>query len=184
MKGIIFTEFIQFAEARYGIETVDSMIESCDLMTGGAYTSVGNYELGELVQLVVRLSELTNTEITEILRSYGNILFDSLVRLHPEVTGSVNDAFDLLKGIDTHIHVEVRKLYADAEPPAFECEQPSPDKLLLTYRSNRGLADVAQGLIEGCFRHFHESVSLSTEDLSDGAKTAVRFVLQRGPADK
>lgn len=180
MKGIVFTEFVEFAEKHYGVETADEMIVSCDLATDGAYTSVGDYDLAELVQLVTRLAELTGTEIPEVLRNFGRDLFGRLIALHPDIPGSATSAFEMLQGIDSHIHREVRKLYPDSDPPRFDCEQPDADTLLMTYRSERGLADVATGLIESCFQHFGESATISTQDLSDGAKTIVRFVLNQG----
>jgi hypothetical protein len=81
----------------------------------------------------------------------------------------------MLKTIDNHIHVEVRKLYPDAELPVFEYQQPDEDHLILTYNSPRGFADFALGLIEGCIQHFGDTVEIERKDLSDGAGQRVEF---------
>ena len=38
MKGIVFSEFMELVEEKFGLETVDHLIESTDLASGGAYT--------------------------------------------------------------------------------------------------------------------------------------------------
>jgi Haem-NO-binding len=46
MKGMVFTEFLELVERSWGEELVDELIESCELASGGAYTSVGTYDPG------------------------------------------------------------------------------------------------------------------------------------------
>ena len=80
--------------------------------------------------------------------------------------------------MERHIHIEVRKLYPDAELPAFEYSRPMEGTLIMTYQSHRAMADFAEGLILGCIEHFGEPIALEREDMSGGAGTCVRFVLQ------
>ena len=88
-------------------------------------------------------------------------------------------AFEFLGKVESYIHVEVRKLYDDAELPSFEYGTPAPDRLTITYRSRRPLADLALGLIEGCADHYGESMSIDRKDLASGAETRVQFSLTR-----
>ena len=41
MKGIVFTEFLEFVEDQMGPDMVDTIIDDCELSTGGAYTGQG-----------------------------------------------------------------------------------------------------------------------------------------------
>ena len=79
------------------------MTASGELPSGGAYTSVGNYDLDELIEVVVRLSALTGTEVSEFVRKFGVALFGLPVTVHRELLDSGDDPFDVLRGIDTHI---------------------------------------------------------------------------------
>jgi hypothetical protein len=95
----------------------------------------------------------------------------------------VSSSFDFLQRIDHYIHVEVGKLYPDAELPSFDCDASQPGCLHLTYRSSRPFAALAEGLIRGCVAHYGEAVDIAVEDLSDGTGTAARFLLtKRGAA--
>ena len=178
MKGIVFTEFIEFVEQRFSLDTADEMIEACELQSGGAYTSVGTYDCGEMLSLVSSLGEITSTPVPDLVRGFGQHLFSRLAAAHPEFLADIPDSFSFLKRIENHIHREVRKLYPDAELPRFEWEETAPDLLVLTYHSRRPLADLAEGLIQGCFEHFSERVELGREDLEDSPETVVRFTLQ------
>ena len=51
MKGIIFTEFLELVEEKFGLGMVDKIISQSELNSGGAYTSVGTYEFSEMLQL-------------------------------------------------------------------------------------------------------------------------------------
>ena len=116
--------------------------------------------------------------IPDLLKTFGSYLFGRFTVLYPHFFENKTCPFAFLGDVENHIHVEVRKLYPDAEMPTLECETPEPGRMVMTYRSSRGLADVAQGLIEGCFQHFGRQVTIDREDLSGGGNTEVRFSLQ------
>lgn len=59
MKGIVFTEFLELVEDKFGLEMVDKIISSSELESGGIYTSVGTYSFSEMLQLLQHLSDNT-----------------------------------------------------------------------------------------------------------------------------
>ena len=177
MKGMIFTEFIDFVEEHFGLEVVDEMVEATG--SGGAYTSVGTYAHEEMVQMLVVLSKRSQIEIPDLLKTFGRHLFGYLVSSYPAVIGDTSDGFALLARIDNHIHVEVRKLYPDSELPEFTHERISDDHMSLVYRSDRALADLAEGLLYGCFEHFGQNVEIGREDLSEGECRHVKFDIRK-----
>ncbi|MDG2222351.1 MAG: heme NO-binding domain-containing protein [Rubripirellula sp.] len=179
MKGVIFTAFLDHVETELGLETLDSIIESSDLATGGAYTAIGTYDHAELVQMVVKLSELTDIPVSDLLKGFGLKLFSQLANGYAGLLGDASDSFSLVSSIDNHIHIEVRKLYPDADLPNFSHERIDDDTLVLTYTSERGFADVAEGLLMGCFAYFDEDIEIKREDLSGGTAKHVRFHLKR-----
>jgi hypothetical protein len=179
MKGIVFTEFLEMVEHKFSADMVDRIIDEADVASGGAYSAVGTYPHGELVALVVKLSEATGVPVPDLVKTFGRHLFGQFVKGYPAFFAGVPSAFAFLERIENHIHVEVRKLYPDAELPTFECTSRGPATLELVYRSSRGFADLAEGLMLGCFDHFGEPTRITREDLSGGNGTAVRFTLVR-----
>ena len=180
MKGIVFREFLDLVESQFSPATADAIISASDLSTDGAYTTVGTYPHQEMVQLVSHLSTHTGKTVPELLRHFGRHLFFRLATHHPRFLETHTSVFQLLRALDNHIHVEVRKLYSDAELPTFAHEESDDGKFRLTYTSTRRMADFALGLIEGCIDHFKEPMSIERVDLPDDERGAhTRFTLTR-----
>ncbi|MEM7386846.1 MAG: heme NO-binding domain-containing protein, partial [Verrucomicrobiota bacterium] len=176
MKGVVFTEFFEMVEESFGLDMVDDLIDACDLPSGGEYTAVGTYDHEEMVALVLALSEKTETPVPDLLQAFGEYLFGRFTALYPRFfEDGPKDALGFLEVIESHIHKEVRKLYPNAKLPHFDTERLTDDQLIMVYRSERHLQDLAEGLIRGCFKHFGEGVQLERND--DDASGGVRFEL-------
>ncbi|MBT8038405.1 MAG: heme NO-binding domain-containing protein [Verrucomicrobiae bacterium] len=171
MKGIIFTEFLTMVEQAHGFDMVDTIIEKSDLPSGGAYTAVGTYAHTEIVSLVVNLSQETSTEVPVLLKAFGQFLFHSLAKGYPSFIAESTNILDFLEQVETYIHVEVKKLYPDAELPKFECSRPhSPNQLHMVYTSIRHMEDVCEGLIMGSLEHFGAHATVERQSLDDDAE--------------
>ena len=130
---------------------------------------MGTYDHREMVTLVGKLSEQLQTPVPDLLRLYGRYMFASFKRNYSPFIDRSPNAFDLLNSIQHYIHVEVRKLYPDAELPHFTVTQPADGHMVMHYESDRKLADFAQGLIEGCLAHFGEQATVTqSRRLADG----------------
>ena len=182
MKGVIFTEFLDMVEDRFSPEIADQIIEQTEPASGGAYTAVGTYDHAEIVAMVVALSEEADLPVPDLLRAFGQHLFGQLADRHPEFLTDATTAFEFLRQVESVIHVEVRKLYPDAEVPALDCAVDGDERMTMVYSSPRGMADVALGLIEGCIDHFKEAIDVGRTDLSGDPGTHTRFDLVRRQA--
>ncbi|MBK6518995.1 MAG: heme NO-binding domain-containing protein [Polyangiaceae bacterium] len=179
MKGVVFTEFLEMVEDRFSLTMVDEVIERAALSHGGQYTAVGTYPPEEMLALLSALAEISRSPAPALLHMFGEHLFGRFVVGYPAFFAGVTDALDFLEKVDSYIHVEVRKLYPDAELPRFDAERTSPKELKLTYQSPRRLSDLAFGLIVGCGKHFGAPLDVSREDLSGGSGEIVRFTITR-----
>ena len=178
MKGVIFTSFLDMVEEKFSYETVDTIINNSDLPSGGAYTAVGTYSHHEIVTLVVALSKHTQVPVPDLLHTYGKYLFSILGKAYGHWITAVPSALDLLEKIDNYIHVEVRKLYPDAELPRFETTRLSPHHVRMIYHSDRRMSALAVGLIEGAFEYYGEKCLIETQLLeADGSN--VQFDIQK-----
>lgn len=179
MKGIVFTEFLDMADDRFGADIVERIIEESALPSGAAYTTVGTYDHRELLQLVGRLSAATGLPVPTLVRTFGQHLFGRFTQAYPHFFAEAESAFDFLGKVDAYIHVEVRKLYPDAELPHFDYAYPGPGRMEMIYRSRCPFSDLAEGLILGCIEYFGQPVELVRTNLDGDGATAVRFSLTR-----
>lgn len=166
MLGMVFTEFVEMVEQRFSPELADQMLTETSLANDGAYTAVGYYPHEEMQALVLTLARLTGSSVPMLVQVYGEHLFQRFVELYPQMFQHCSDSFTLLASVDGHIHQEVHKLYPQAQLPSFETVEHSPQRLVLVYRSSRGLADLAEGLIRGCISHYGETLQVRRTDLA------------------
>ena len=154
MKGVVFVELLEMAESTLGEAAVDAALDACPLSTGGAYTRVGAYPCSDLLAIVEALGARAGATPEELQRRFGHWMMAYFARTYPALFAERTDAFGMLEAVEGEVHVEVRKLYPDAELPRFRTERLGPGRLRMTYRSPRPLAAFCQGLIEACLDHF------------------------------
>ena len=178
MKGVIFTEFLELVESEFGLEVVDKIIDITELESQGAYTSVGTYDHNEIIALLKSLHQVTQVPINDLLGVYGRYLFNSLANKYQHLLAGVNDPFELLSKLDSYIHVEVLKLYPDAELPKFEHEFIDPQTLKMRYQSCRPFAQLAEGLLQGCAEHFDNKIKVELLAANETAQQA-EFLIRK-----
>lgn len=178
MKGIVFTEFFEMVEDIHGYQMVDQLIMDNELPSKGIYTTIGTYDHKEMVTLVVDLSKKTKTPVPNLLNAFGQYLFGTFKKGYPMFFKASANAFDFLESIEEYIHMEVKKLYPDAQLPRFKTTRLSDTTLEMIYYSDRSMADFALGLIEKTFEHYEEKATITREDLvEDGSE--VKFLIQK-----
>ena len=154
MKGFIFTNFIDFVEKSDGLDMVDQMLEECDLASEGVYSAFNSYEFDELVTLLTYVSKKTDISPQILLETFGRFVFPYLIGKHSYIIEKYSNAIDLIAGIENHIHIEVKKLYEDAELPTFNVVEKKEDSLTIIYTSTRGLTYFAIGLMKETLQFF------------------------------
>ena len=84
------------------------------------------------------------------------------------------DPITMLASIEDHIHVEVRKIYPDAELPTFTIEEQSETHLIMIYKSSRAMHAFGKGLMNMAFDHFNQKATIIIEKLNEQG-TEVKF---------
>lgn len=160
MKGLVFVELIKMAETMLGEATVDDVLSKLDIPSGGSYTSVGYYSCDELIKLVNAFSEISDIARPELERVFGHWVMDAFKKGYPAQFENHQTAFEMLASIENQIHVEVRKLYPDAELPSLTTTTESDKLMKIEYQSSRPLAHFCLGLVERCIDLYGETASV------------------------
>lgn len=178
MRGLLFSEFLAFAEAEYGCDVAERLSPPGTGRTE-PWNPVAAYPHQDLLGMTSRLAALTDSDGADLLRRYGARLFHRLAALYPGFLVGAQAAFPFIAGFQAAIHDELRKLHPDSEVPQIECTSRGPNRLEMVYRSPRRLGDLAEGLLRGCIEHFGEEVEIRRQDLAGGPEQTVRFTLVR-----
>lgn len=178
MKGIIFTEFLELVEDKFGFEMVDTIITQSKLESEGVYTAIGTYQFAEMLQLLQNLSANTNISIDDLLLVYAEHFFSIIETSYPGLLGTYSDPIEMLSSIENHIHIEVRKIYPDAELPTFIVEEKTENSLVMVYKSSRSMHHFGLGLMNKTFEHFNSTASIVLEKIKEDG-TEVRFLINK-----
>ena len=105
MKGIVFTEFLELVEQKFGLEMVDRIITQSNLESKGIYTAIGTYEFSEMLQLLQNLHKNTGIEINDLLRIYGECFFSLLESNYGQLIARFSTPLDMLASIEKHTQI-------------------------------------------------------------------------------
>lgn len=178
MKGIVFTEFLELVEDKFGLEMVDNIITSSNLESEGIYTAVGTYSFSEMLQLLQHLSKNTGISIDNLLLVYAEHFFSVIEQNYPGLLATYKDPIEMISSIENHIHVEVRKIYPDAELPTFEVVSKTKNSLVMIYTSGRAMHHFGLGLMNKTFEHFNSTATIELEKIKEDG-TEVRFIINK-----
>lgn len=159
MKGIVYQVFNQYVEDKLSDEAWEDALENTQLESKGIYTAVGTYKSKELFNLINYLCNKYDIEPNAAVYDFGKYLFPVLSKKYPIFVENQTNLKDFIKTIDDVIHVEVKKLYPEAELPKMKYEEPNEKSLILYYKSPRKLCSLALGLIDGAAEYFNTAVT-------------------------
>lgn len=174
MKGTVFVELLKMAEDAFGEDVVDHVLDNTELANDGVYTAVGNYPCSELVKIVEAFSEHSGISPNVLQVKFGHWMLEHFAEHYSEFFKGKTGSFEMLEAIDQEIHLEVKKLYPDAELPRFETKRMADNHLSMRYSSPRPLVGFCHGLIEACVLRFDEKASISRCPIEHD-KTSTKF---------
>ena len=165
MLGIVFTSLIDMLEEKVSPEFADDVIMEAELENDGAYTAVGYYPFEQMQRLLGVLVEKTGKSENELLYDFGFYLFGKLAKAHGDVLANTDDMLDMLAHLDDDIHVQVKKLYPDADLPRFKVLSRTDNAMRLQYYSERELYAMAEGLMDAAAEHYQCKLERETHQL-------------------
>ena len=178
MKGIVFTEFLDLVEEKFGLEVVDEIITQSNLESEGIYTSIGTYSFSEMLQLLKHLSSHSGISIDNLLLIYGEHFFAVIEKSYPGLLATYKDPIEMLASIENHIHVEVCKIYPEAELPTFIIVERTENSLIMIYKSSRAMHHFGLGLMNKTFEYFKSSATIVLEKIKEDG-TEVKFIINK-----
>jgi len=188
MKGIIFTEFLDLVEERFGLEMVDQIICQSRLESNGEYTSLGTYNFYEMLQLLHNLSKNKSISIANLLGAYSAKIFSDMDAIHPEMLTSYSGPIEMIAAMNEHIEMifntkntpplRLLEVKSFSPLPHFAIKEKTKNLLIINYKSDRGLQYFWLGLMHEMFKHFNETATIVLENIKkDG--TEIKFTINK-----
>lgn len=159
MKGVVFRALEDFIVENWGEAVYEEVLARCPVATpAGAYVGPESYPDGELYAIVDKTCEILQVEPPVAVQAFGRFLYHRLASMHPEFVRGYDSPAAVLRHINPVIHVEVRKMMRDADPPRMYVQEREGGVLTLEYHSERKLCTLLRGLIDGLAESFGQRV--------------------------
>ena len=131
-----------------------------------------------MLQLLQNLNANTGISIDNLLLVYAEHFFSVIENSYPGLLATYKDPIEMISSIENHIHIEVRKIYPDAELPVFIVEEKTEKTLTMVYKSSRSMHHFGLGLMNKTFAHFNSSAEIVLEKIKEDG-TEVRFFITK-----
>jgi hypothetical protein len=158
MKGIVFNLLEQFASLKLGEARYEQVRSACPLMTRTPFEPTETYPFEDLLAILKGVVEALDVTRDEVLREFGLFSFPKFAGLFPAYVVRYPHPKEFLLAVDSIIHAEVGKRFKGASPPRFTYKDPSSNRLVMEYHSQRGLCSFMEGLIQGVAEVFKSPI--------------------------
>ncbi|MDI5835312.1 heme NO-binding domain-containing protein [Shewanella xiamenensis] len=160
MKGIIFNVLEDMVVAQCGMSVWNDLLEK-HAPKDRVYVSAKSYAESELFSIVQDVAQRLNMPIQDVVKAFGQFLFNGLASRHAGVVEHFEDFTSLVMGIHDVIHLEVNKLYHEPSLPNITGQHLSDNQIALRYSSPRRLCFCAEGLLFGAAEHFKQKIQIT-----------------------
>jgi hypothetical protein len=156
VKGVIYNLVEEVVRRERGVDTWDDVVDEAGV--SGAYTSLGTYPDSDMDELAGAVARQVGTDASSVVRHVGQEGLAILATRYPQFFEPHDDLFGFLRSLNDVVHPEVRRLYPGAFVPTFDLADEGDDVLVMTYASERGRCDLAEGLVLGAARWYRQEV--------------------------
>lgn len=182
MKGAVFISLNEMVVEEHGISVWLDIIDEAKV--DGVYTGTKNYPDEELYSVISVICQKLGGEPSDIVRRFGEYLFQSLHKANPLFADSQPDFFRFIESIDGVIHVEVHKLDEHAQTPNISVDMINSNEAILSYESPRKLCYLAEGLLLGAAAYYGVAVDITQMQCMHNGADRCRLHLVQSPATK
>lgn len=151
MKGLIFNLLEEFLVARCGETEYELILANCELITAEPSLMVGpgSYPDQDFTAIIASAANRLGLSSDELFQEVGRAVIPLLAARYPQFFSPSKHPREFFASLNFIHHLEVKKLYKDAELPRFRCENKADGSLLINYLSSRRLCHFFSGLING-----------------------------------
>ncbi|MCY4644069.1 MAG: heme NO-binding domain-containing protein [Bacteriovoracales bacterium] len=160
MKGIIFNILEEFVDRSYGEGSFDKLVDEALGDSSEVFVSPETYPDEKLFSLLDKIVEIRKVDLDDVLKSFGRYMFGKLARKYPLFVQPYDNPKDFIKTVNDIIHIEVKKIFLESEPPIFLCVKESGNNMTIRYESKRNLSSLAEGLLNGVADYYKKPIRI------------------------
>lgn len=166
MKGTVLTTWLKTCSRLYGSECVGNALVSAGLRKDTTFTPMEDVNDNTINKIISEIARMNNVKLNELWHIIGVDNIVTFAATYPAFFKHEN-LYTFLKSM-YDVHVIVVKRIPGAKPPILDLQPISKREAIFSYKSDRGMFDYFQGLIEGASKHFKEKVVVEEVEKGQG----------------
>lgn len=180
MHGIILKELKHFVVDAYDEDAWNAVVEESGVERS-LFVPVATYPDEYVFEIVGAAAELTGEPAEELQFEFGRYVVPSLVDTYGVHVDADWTGLELLENVEEYIHEALRaKNLSEFTPPGIGAERRGDDRVLVTYASDRGLCNVARGILQGVADYYEESWDVTERRCMHDGNERCEILVERG----
>ncbi|MCF2856162.1 heme NO-binding domain-containing protein [Pseudoalteromonas sp. SMS1] len=177
MKGHIFILLEDFVSEVASDALLYDALDACSFDTSQGFVRTENYPDEHLVELVGMVVDKMGISLSQAHFGFGQWLYPKLTSLLPSHFTQHPHPAHVLQKLDFLHQIELKKLYPDAQPPAFQYIPTSEYSAELIYTSPRKLFDLVKGVLAGMSTYYQVEITVEMQAHWRGDENCARYLL-------
>ena len=159
MKGTIVKCLEELVKTKFGEDKWKAILTKAGMDPKSVFMVTAVVPDADVLKLVGTTAEVLGVSATAAMDAFGEHWATVYApKLYSVYFEKAKNAREFLLNLDK-VHTVMTKT-AGATPPHFVYEQPSPNELVMHYKSPRGLVALMPGLIQGVAKFYKEKVAI------------------------
>ena len=182
MYGMVNRGISQLVRSQFGDDTWEEVLDAAGI-DDDVFLAMEPYDDSVTYDLVGAVCTVTGLSAEEVLETFGEywIVFTAKEGYGELLELGGSDVKSFLTQLN-NMHAQIKLSFPVLEPPSFEVEALSDDRLRLTYRSTRpGLTPMVVGLLRGLAKIKNETIEFLDVQAGEVGEPDI-FELQLQPA--
>ena len=160
MKGIIFIATKELILSEFGKEKWNKIIKNSGLTKEPMFVPTSNVDDGLFLRIIDSIQKTLNLTLSQVANAFGNYWINIYSPdLYGEFYKRSKNAKEFLLNVDK-IHKVVTENMKDAHPPTFIIQEQG-NSLIMEYKSERNLIEIAMGMIKGVGKYYKEQLKIN-----------------------
>ena len=161
MKGVIVIALKEMVVKNFGESIWNDVLLKAGITLEPMLMITSNVDEQVVLRIISSLCELLEITLEQAAEAFGDYWVNVYSqRIYGTFYRTAKTSKDFLLKLDS-VHIAMTKDIDDANPPRFEYEWTDGKTLIMKYKSERGLIDIAIGLIKGVGKYYKENLKIN-----------------------
>ena len=161
MKGTIFRCLQDVVTDTAGADVWINILKKSQVHASSIFAATDDFDNELFSKLITVTSDVLQLDQQIVFDKFGEHWSKKYApKLYSVYFRRANSLRDFLLSMD-HVHDTVTRRIENAQPPRFTYDDSTPDILIMSYNSSKGLAKLMPGLVKGAAQYYNEKVDVS-----------------------